>query len=105
MAFGVMGGYMQPQGHIQVLMRMADHNQNPQSALDAPRWQVSEGLKLTVEPGFDAGVYEKLRDLGHDLSVPERRNAGQGRGQVICRLEHGYVAGSDLRCDGQAVGF
>lgn len=105
MAFGVMGGFMQPQGHAQVLMRMADHRQNPQSALDAPRWQVSEGLKLTVEPGFADGVYEALRDLGHDLTVPERRNASQGRGQVICRLEHGYVAGSDLRCDGQAVGF
>jgi gamma-glutamyltranspeptidase/glutathione hydrolase len=105
MAFGVMGGFMQPQGHAQVLMRMADHRQNPQSALDAPRWQVSEGVKLTVEPGFADGVYEALRDLGHDLTVPERRNAGQGRGQVICRLEHGYVAGSDLRCDGQAVGY
>ncbi|MBK7403628.1 MAG: gamma-glutamyltransferase family protein [Phycisphaerales bacterium] len=105
MAFGVMGGFMQPQGHAQVLTRMADHDMNPQSALDAPRWQVAEGLKLTVEPGFDAAVYDTLRGLGHDLTVPERRNASQGRGQVICRLEHGYVAGSDLRCDGQAVGF
>lgn len=105
MAFGVMGGFMQPQGHAQVLMRMADHDQNPQSALDAPRWQVSEGVKVTVEPGFDAGVYETLRDMGHDVTVPGRRNAGQGRGQVIYRLEDGYVAGSDLRCDGQAVGF
>lgn len=105
MAFGVMGGFMQPQGHAQVLMRMADHSQNPQSALDAPRWQVSEGLRLTVEPGFDASVYDALRGLGHEVSVPSRRNASQGRGQIICRLDHGYVAGSDLRCDGQAVGF
>ncbi|MDQ7014683.1 MAG: gamma-glutamyltransferase family protein [Planctomycetota bacterium] len=105
MAFGVMGGFMQPQGHAQVLMRMVDHSQNPQSALDAPRWQVSEGLKVTVEPGFEARVYEKLRDMGHDVSVPSRRNASQGRGQVIYKLEDGYVAGSDLRCDGQAVGF
>lgn len=105
MAFGVMGGFMQPQGHAQVLMRMADHNQNPQSALDAPRWQVSVGLRVTVEPGFEPGVYEELRDMGHDLTVPSRRNASQGRGQVIYRLDDGYVAGSDLRCDGQAVGF
>lgn len=105
MAFGVMGGFMQPQGHLQVLLRMADHKQNPQSALDAPRWQVGDGLRVTVEPGFDGAVYEALRDLGHEVSVPGRRNAGQGRGQVIYKLEDGYVAGSDLRSDGQAVGF
>ena len=66
---------------------------------------MSTGVKVTVEPGFDAGVYDSLRDMGHDVTVPSRRNAGQGRGQVIYRLEDGYVAGSDLRCDGQAVGY
>ncbi|KAA0217525.1 MAG: gamma-glutamyltransferase family protein [Leptolyngbya sp. PLA3] len=105
MAFGVMGGFMQPQGHAQVLMRMADHDMNPQSALDAPRWQVTAGLKVSIEPGFDDAVYERLRALGHDLTVHEKRNAAFGRGQVIYRLPDGYCAGSDLRSDGQAVGF
>lgn len=105
MAFGVMGGFMQPQGHAQVLMRMADHDMNPQSALDAPRWQVEAGMKVSIEPGFAPAVYEKLRALGHDLTPHERRNAAFGRGQIIFRLADGYCAGSDLRSDGQAVGF
>ncbi|RMH09676.1 MAG: gamma-glutamyltransferase family protein [Planctomycetota bacterium] len=105
MAFGVMGGFMQPQGHAQVLMRMADHDMNPQTALDAPRWQVEKGLRVSIEPGFDETVYERLRELGHELRVHERRNASFGRGQAIYKLDDGYCAGSDLRCDGQAVGF
>jgi len=105
MAFGVMGGFMQPQGHVQVLTRMVDHRQNPQSALDAPRWQVDRGMRVTIEPGFAPGVYETLRELGHEVELTPRRGASHGRGQVICRLEDGYCAGSDLRSDGQAVGF
>jgi gamma-glutamyltranspeptidase/glutathione hydrolase len=57
MAFGVMGGFMQPQGHLQVFLRVFQFNQNPQSALDAPRWQVTTGLKVTVEPGFEPTLY------------------------------------------------
>jgi gamma-glutamyltranspeptidase/glutathione hydrolase len=105
MAFGVMGGYMQPQGHVQVLSRMADHGQNPQSALDAPRWQVLRGRQISIEPGFAPGVYQRLREMGHSVEVAEKRGASHGRGQVIFRLDDGYCAGSDLRCDGQAVGF
>ncbi|MBX3322968.1 MAG: gamma-glutamyltransferase family protein [Phycisphaeraceae bacterium] len=105
MAFGVMGGFMQPQGHVQVLLRMADHRMNPQSALDAPRWQVEKGLRVTIEPGFDAGVYEGLRALGHDLHIHDKPNAAFGRGQSIVRVDGGYIAGCDPRCDGQAVGF
>jgi len=105
MAYGVMGGFMQPQGHAQVLMRIADHAQNPQAALDAPRWQVHEGLKVTIEPGFPDATYQALRDMGHDLSVARRRYASFGRGQAIYKVDGGYIAGSDLRCDGQAVGF
>lgn len=104
-AFGVMGGFMQPQGHIQVLMRMADHRQNPQSALDAPRWQVERGPRVSVEPGWRPDVYERLRRMGHQIELSPRRSASHGRGQVILRLDDGYCAGSDLRCDGQAVGF
>jgi gamma-glutamyltranspeptidase/glutathione hydrolase len=106
MAFGVMGGFMQPQGHAQVISRLRDHAQNPQAVLDAPRWQVKTGLEVSVEPGFDAGVYDGLAALGHVLERAQQRNASFGRGQIIYRLdEGGYVAASDLRADGQAVGY
>jgi len=105
MAFGVMGGYMQPQGHQQVLSRIVDYGQNPQAALDAPRWQVHDGMRVTIEPGFDPAVYDALKDRGHDLEVARDWSASFGRGQCIWRLDDGYVAASDLRADGQAVGF
>ncbi|MFI4882386.1 MAG: gamma-glutamyltransferase family protein [Phycisphaerales bacterium JB064] len=109
MAFGVMGGFMQPQGHAQVVVRMGDHGQNPQAALDAPRWQVERDGRVMVEPGFEQlggeGVYDELEAMGHQLRRYRSRNAQFGRGQVIYRLEDGYIAASDLRADGQAVGF
>lgn len=105
MAFGVMGGAMQPQGHGQVMIRLADHGQNPQAALDAPRWQVAGGMKVRIEPGFSEDVYETLRDRGHDLEIDTRRWVLFGGGQAIYRLEDGYLGASDLRRDGQAVGF
>lgn len=105
MSFGVMGGYMQPQGHAQVLMRIADWKQNPQSALDAPRWQVFTDLNVSVEPGFPKETYESLRALGHNIKQPMMRNASFGRGQIIFKLDDGYVGASDLRADGQAVGY
>lgn len=105
MSFGVMGGYMQPQGHSQVLIRIADYRQNPQAALDAPRWRVNNGLNVNVEPGFDSSVYDGLRALGHELSIAGAKTVSHGRGQIIYKLDNGYVAGSDLRSDGQAVGF
>ena len=110
MSFGVMGGYMQPQGHAQVMVRLADFNQNPQAALDAPRWQVTEGRSVTIEPGFDASVYDALADMGHAVERAGARTVSHGRGQIIRRLDpsdasKGYVAASDQRADGQAVGF
>jgi gamma-glutamyltranspeptidase/glutathione hydrolase len=102
-AFGVMGGFMQPQGQLQTFLRMVNHRQNPQAALDAPRWQVTEGLKVMIEPGFDPSLYEELRRRGHDLQLADRRSVSFGRGQVIWRLADGYVAASDSRADGQAV--
>ncbi len=105
MAFGVMGGYMQPQGHAQVITRLVDSKQNPQAALDAPRWQVTEGLGVSFEPGFDASTYDTLKGMGHNLRTTGTRNAYFGRGQAIYKLEDGYLAASDLRADGQAVGF
>jgi gamma-glutamyltranspeptidase/glutathione hydrolase len=105
MAFGVMGGFMQPQGHLQVAARMIDFHQNPQAALDAPRWQVSGGKKVTVESGFDKSVYEELERRGHDLAIAAHRTIQFGSGQVILRLKDSYAAGSDPRHDGQAGGF
>jgi gamma-glutamyltranspeptidase/glutathione hydrolase len=105
MSFGVMGGFMQPQGHAQVLIRIADHKQNPQAALDAPRWRVDGGRTVTIEPGFEPRVYEELRGLGHDVKVADARTVMHGRGQVAYKLDDGYFAASDLRSDGQAVGF
>ena len=106
MAYGVMGGFMQPQGHVQVLCRLADFKQNPQAALDAPRWQIKrEGLKVSVEPGFRQDTYDELKRRGHELEVAAQKNVQFGAGQAIFRLENGYAAGSDPRGDGQAVGF
>jgi gamma-glutamyltranspeptidase/glutathione hydrolase len=110
MAFGVMGGFMQPQGHMQVIARLLDFHQNPQAALDAPRWQVMTGMKVQMEPGFESAVYEELRHRGHDIEVAKERSVTFGGGQAIHRLalaETGfpYLGASDLRRDGQAVGW
>ncbi|MFG0330210.1 MAG: gamma-glutamyltransferase family protein [Phycisphaerales bacterium] len=105
MSFGVMGGFMQPQGHAQVLIRIADWNQNPQAALDAPRWRVNDGMSVTIEPGFDASLYDGLEALGHEVTIANARTVSHGRGQIIYRLDDGYLAASDQRSDGQAVGY
>ncbi len=105
MAFGVMGGFMQPQGHLQVLSRVRDHRQNPQAALDAPRFQWTSGVNVSLEPGFDPAVREILAQRGHRVKQAERRSVSFGRGQAIHAIEGGWCGGSDLRADGQAVGF
>jgi gamma-glutamyltranspeptidase/glutathione hydrolase len=87
LAFGVMGGYMQPQGHAQVLLRMLLHRQNPQAALDAPRWRIEAGRKVVIEPGFDDNIYEGLRARGHDLTIAPARTVEHGGGQAIWRLD------------------
>jgi gamma-glutamyltranspeptidase/glutathione hydrolase len=105
MAYGVMGGFMQPQGHAQVFSRIFDFHQNPQAALDAPRWQVTTGLKVMIEPGFEPSLYDELKRRGHDLTIAKEKFVTFGRGQAIYKLDDAYCAGSDLRADGQAVGF
>jgi gamma-glutamyltranspeptidase/glutathione hydrolase len=102
-AFGCMGGYMQPQGQLQIASRLEDHRANPQSALDAPRWQVSEGLKLDVEPGFAQPALDELARRGHEVKVAAEKSIAFGRAQCIRRVEHGYIAASDCRGDAQAV--
>ncbi|MGB0384765.1 MAG: gamma-glutamyltransferase family protein [Ardenticatenaceae bacterium] len=103
--FGVMGGYMQPQGHLQVALSTIDHGLNPQAALDAPRWQVTDGLNVKLEKGFSEEVQPALAARGHDVQTLDK-NGGFGRGQIIWRLDEGVlVAGSDQRADGAAVGW
>ncbi len=103
--FGVMGGFMQPQGHLQVVVNEVDYGLNPQAALDAPRWQWLRGNEVAVEQAVPAQVLAGLAARGHQL---ELRHAGGsfGKGQIIRRLPNGvYVAGSEPRADGCAVGF
>ena len=109
MSFGVMGGDMQPQGHLQTLVRMLDHRQQPQAACDAPRWRVSRSGALSLETGFDEAVARGLAGLGHRIESFADSYMDYGAGQFIWRLGdpavEGYAAASDPRRDGQAVGF
>jgi gamma-glutamyltranspeptidase/glutathione hydrolase len=102
-AFGVMGGPMQPQGHLQVIARMLGYHQNPQSAIDAPRWCVLAGFDLMIEHGFPSEIRAELASRGHRILEPIPANMGGA--QIITRLDHGYLGASDPRKDGQAVGF
>ena len=109
MSFGVMGGAMQPQGHVQTLVRMLDFHQQPQAACDAPRWKVNRDFTLDLESTFDPAVLAQLQQLGHQLKTVDDPYMDFGSGQFIWRLspdrDHGYVAASDSRRDGQAIGF
>jgi gamma-glutamyltranspeptidase/glutathione hydrolase len=105
MSFGVMGGSMQAQGHAQVMVRFADYRQNPQAASDAPRWRVTEGLDVSIEQGVPASVMDELRSRGHRLTQADRWSTDFGRAQLIYRMDDGYLAASERRTDGQAVGF
>jgi len=109
MSFGVMGAHMQPQGHVQTLVRMLDFHQNPQAACDAPRWRVNRGLSVHLEPTAPAAVAEGLRARGHQLAASSDVYQDFGAGQFIWRLGDpavaGYVAASDPRRDGQVAGY
>ena len=104
MSFGVMGGHMQAQGHLQMMLRVMHYNQNPQAALDAPRWHVMENGKVALEEGIAVEVIESLKSRGHDIVVgsPEYLFGG---GQAIIKMRDGYCAGSDHRKEGLALGF
>ena len=109
MSFGVMGGNMQPQGHLQTLVRMLTYGQQPQAACDAPRWKVGTGLSVDCEKTMSPELRAALVARGHRIeSIPDPY-MDFGAGQFIWKLsdngEDGYVAASDARRDGQAVGF
>ncbi|MBQ9987837.1 MAG: gamma-glutamyltransferase family protein [Erysipelotrichales bacterium] len=97
--FGVMGGYMQPQGHVQVVMNMVDFHMNPQMALDAPRWQWMKDKKFMVEPTFNNAIVQQLLAKGHEIEIATS-GLSFGRGQIIVRLDNGVlVSGCESRTD------
>jgi gamma-glutamyltranspeptidase/glutathione hydrolase len=105
MSYGVMGGSMQAQGHSQVMVRFADYGQNPQAAADAPRWRIDTGLSLGIEQGVSPDVIAELQRRGHNITQADRWSTDFGRAQLIYKMQDGYLAASERRTDGQAVGF
>ncbi|UJL48289.1 gamma-glutamyltransferase [Virgibacillus sp. NKC19-16] len=99
--FGVMGGFMQPQGHVQVVMNTIDFGLNPQAALDAPRWQWMKDKRVEVEHRFAHHLAQELAEIGHDIHIQLEPNSF-GRGQIIWRdPDTGvFVGGTEARTDG-----
>ena len=105
MSFGLMGGSMQPQGHTQMMVRMADYGQGPQGAIDGPRFRVVQGLSVTFEEEWPEATVADLAARGHRvMKLPEDYNAF-GCAQIAHRLEDGYLCASDARRDSLPVGF
>ena len=104
MAFGVMGGHMQHQGHVQMVTRIFDHQQNPQAASDAPRWHVHPDFSISLEPGIDERVQQDLAQRGHAVAIRSEHGL-YGGAQLIYKDIDGYIGASDHRKEGQAAGF
>ncbi|MDP1953295.1 MAG: gamma-glutamyltransferase family protein [Polaromonas sp.] len=107
MTFGVMGGNMQPQGHVQTLVRMLTYRQHPQAACDAPRFKINGGLSVELESHISDQVRTALSGMGHVIESVSDSYMDFGSGQFICRMSRnisdGYVAASDGRRDGCAI--
>ena len=104
LSFGVMGGHMQHQGHVQMVRRIFDHDQNPQAASDATRWHVYPDFSVGLETGFDPGVAQGLANRGHRVRF-EPLEPVFGGAQLILKTDSGYVGGSDHRKEGLVAGF
>ena len=103
--FGVMGGFMQPQGHVQVIVNTVDYHLNPQAALDAPRFQWTGGKHVQLEREVPAHIAQALARRGHEVEIVNS-NLQMGRGQIIWRTENGLLAGgTEPRCDGTAAAW
>jgi gamma-glutamyltranspeptidase/glutathione hydrolase len=100
--FGVMGGFMQPQGHLQVVMNMFDFDMDPQSALDAPRFRWDEQKTVALEPAFPKSVVQFLKDSGHEVKI-EPRSSAFGNGQIILKKDQHYLIGTETRCQGHVA--
>lgn len=102
--FGVMGGFMQPQGHVQMIMNTVDFKLNPQAALDAPRWEWESGRLINIERNTPEHLFRGLAARGHEVNWQNNRLAF-GRGQIIWRDESGVLCGgTEPRTDGAVVG-
>jgi len=104
MSFGVMGGHMQHQGHVQMVNRIFDHGQNPQAASDAPRWHVYQDFSVGFEALVPDAILDDLKARGHQVKREPLEHIFGGA-QLILKTADGYVAGSDHRKEGQAAGF
>ena len=100
--FGVMGGQMQPQGHLQILSNLTDYNMNPQSALDAPRWRYLTDQRVVLETGIPSEVMISLSQRGHEVRVNPSKGLF-GKGQIILKQNGVLIAGSEPRADGLAL--
>jgi gamma-glutamyltranspeptidase/glutathione hydrolase len=103
MSFGVMGGSMQPQGHVQVLLNLLVFGMDLQDAVDAPRFRHLDGRRVALEAPVGEPVRSALTALGH--VIVDERAVAFGGAQAIMRLPRGYAAGSDPRKDGMAAGY
>jgi gamma-glutamyltranspeptidase/glutathione hydrolase len=103
--FGVMGGHMQPQGHLQLITSTVDDGLDPQAALGEPRWYWDAGRSVSVESALDPSLVARLRERGHEVTIAG--GSVFGYGQAIWKLpdSSGYVAGSEPRADGCAVAY
>ncbi len=98
--FGVMGGFMQPQGHLQVIVNTIDFHMNPQECLNAPRFQWIGEKKVQLEREVNLSIALNLENRGHQIEIVNS-SIGMGRGGIIWRTEDGvYVGGTECRCDG-----
>ncbi len=103
--FGVMGAFMQPQGHVLVAVNTIDYHMNPQECLDAPRMQWVGGKHIQLEREVPAHVGLRLAEMGHEVEVVNS-NLSMGRGQIIWRTENGLlVGGTEPRCDGTVAAW
>tara|TARA_B100000405_G_scaffold206392_1_gene145131 strand:- start:149 stop:493 length:345 start_codon:yes stop_codon:yes gene_type:complete len=107
LSFGVMGGPMQAQGHIQLTLRTELWAQEPQTAIDAPRWRFERGKQVAVEASMPTKTIKALSDMGHMINIENYDSTfGFGGAQIIKNLGNNFfIAGSDPRKDGQAVGI
>ncbi|MCF2970000.1 gamma-glutamyltransferase family protein [Synechococcus sp. Nb3U1] len=104
--FGVMGGAMQPQGHVQVVVNRVDYGLNPQAALDAPRWRYLQGNQVVVEATVPESVVQELAARGHQVRVMLTEDYyGFGRGQIIFRAGDALISASEPRADGLALAW
>jgi gamma-glutamyltranspeptidase/glutathione hydrolase len=108
LTFGVMGGFMQPQGHVQILLNIIDFDMDVQTALDAPRFRYIPGNGCAFEPGFSPEVLQKLAAKGHHvlaLDDPYSQQFGGAQAIMIHPENKVLIAGSDPRKDGCAIGL